>query len=184
MNLFTASRSAAFATKLFAAAGLDFAALVSAGDENALKAHLTKAAAAPVVAGALTAEEVTAINASLEKAVKENETLAAQLSEQKQLVTRHSALVAAYETALATAKITPKAADAAKGLQASDVTAALNSRISMAAGEELAKHGLTAFPEQTVEADPTKPAAATAPKLTGLARTIAALKAESAARAR
>jgi hypothetical protein len=188
-NLFTATRTVAFVTKLFAAANLNLQSMVDAGEENALKAHIEKAtAAAPATPGTPTAEEIAEVNASLEKAVKENETLGAQV---KDLSAKNAK--AAEETISLNAQITTLTAQltavrAAKIEFAADakpeaITAAVAARISKAAGEELAKHGLTQFPEQNVEADPTKPEAKNETKnLTGLAKVQAAFAAQSAKR--
>jgi hypothetical protein len=101
----------------------------------------------------------------------------------------HNTAVAALATATEQLKALPilqaqlSAIRAAKIEFAADadaaaVTKALDARISMRAGEELAKHGLKEFPKQTVSTDPTQVQAPTDPKLTGIARTQALFEAK------
>lgn len=129
-NLFDKlSPAAAFAAQLCAAAGLDFPALLAAGDVNALKTKLDAAAS-----GAGVAEAITAATGALET---ENATLTGNLNAAK-------SEVAFYTQALSTAGITLKPADAAKGLQASDVQSALSAHIATKTAELAAQQGTKA----------------------------------------
>lgn len=154
----------------FSAAGLSVADFVSAAP-HALKDHIAAQVAAltakaeaeaATTAAAMVAGELRAIL----KVPAEQEPMAAL-----------SALVASH------ASITAQLAAAGIKFESPEtLKAALDARISMRAGEELAKRGLAEFPEQQISKDPTKaPAAVTEPKLSGLARTEAAFAASLAA---
>ena len=158
-NLFDRlSPLAAFATQLFSNAGLDLPAMLAAGDADALKSHLAT----------LSAGEGAA--AAIEQATK---TLQADLTAAQTSSATAAASLTLYVNALEQSGITPQAADEKAGLQASDIAAAINARISLKAAEEMAKLGTppvdnkpkTEAPGQKKTIDP---------KLTGLARAIAA----------
>ena len=84
MKFFAAIKASDFAVKLSAAAGFDFAAAFAAGDVNALKTHIdaesAKAVAAATKPDSALTEQVAALNAALESAKAENETITAALS--------------------------------------------------------------------------------------------------------
>lgn len=155
MKFFLAIKQIEFAAKLFAAAGFTaFETAFAAKDENALKAHLEKSAPAKMVEP--TAEQMLALVTDELRASLIDAGIAVKADEDPLAVLKATLAKSATQTAqlsaISAAKIT-FAADA----KPEAVTAALNSRISMAAGEELAKRGLRDFPEQKVEPDPTKP---------------------------
>lgn len=84
MKFFAALKSADFAGKLSAAAGFDFDAALAAGDTNALKAHIDAAVANAVANAAkpdaALTEQVGTLNAALESATSENETITGSLA--------------------------------------------------------------------------------------------------------
>lgn len=163
MNIFTATRTLGFVAKLFAAAKLNLDEFVAAGDESALQAHIAAhgAAAGPA--------DTTAKDTEIAD-------LKSQLATAKAAAAEHATRHASVVSVLATAGVKFAATDKPEA-----VTAALESRISMRAGEELAKRSLRDFPEQKIEADPTKPAAVLDAKLPPLSRLAAKLTARSAA---
>jgi hypothetical protein len=168
MKFFLALKQIAFATKLFAAAGFTgFNAAMEANDENALKAHLEKAAPAKTIEP--TEEELTMLVTEELRARFGFEASVDPFA----IISSVTAQNLSFHAVLKDAGV--KVANDAKP---EAIATALKSRISTAASEELAKHGLKAFPEQEVTADPTKVAAKIDPKLTGLARVTAAFKAE------
>lgn len=164
LNIFTATRTLTFVGKLFAAAKLNLDEFVATGDETALQAHIAAqiaaaapaTPAAPAVAtlpeGALSAADATALRAERDASRAE---------------------VSALRSALNAAGV-KFGADA----KPEQLAAALEARISTRAGEELAKRGVgTAFVADAPAADPASaPKAAATEGLTGLARTVAALK--------
>lgn len=154
MNILAANKNLAFVGKLFAAAKLNLEDFIATGDESALQAHLDAQRATP------TAPEASTIAAKDTEIADLKSQLAAANAANSKHDVRHTALVAT----LAAAGVKFAATDKPEAL-----APALEARISTRAGEELAKHGLRDFPAQQVEADPTKPAAATKidPKLTG-----------------
>lgn len=149
MNILTAVSQLRAASALFAEAGLDLEAMLALGDKTALKAHLaTITPAAP----AITAEhpEVAAlITAAVNAKAAELEAAAAPYRAQATMLA----------AGLSQAGISWKAADAEKGLQAADITAAITARASILAQEQLARRGLDRFPDSTPAADPLNPQA-------------------------
>lgn len=149
MNLFAATRAVSFATKLFAAADLSFDKIVSAADENALKAHIEQAVAAAPAKTTLTEDEIRvavtgALRAELTKAGIELATEDDAMKCIAAIAADNKALYAALTTAGVSAE-SPE-----------QVSAALDQRIALRASEELAKRGLKDFPEQIVAEDPAK----------------------------
>lgn len=182
MKFFLALKQIEFADKLFASVGFTaFETAFNTKDENALKAHLEKSPVAKTVEP--TAEEMLALVTSEFRAtlIEAGVPVAANADPVAALkaVLATSATHAVHLSAIRAAKI-----DFAADAKPEAVTAAVNARVSTAAGELLAKTGLRAFPEQTIEADPTKPVVAKAvdPKLPPLARLAAKLSAQAAAR--
>jgi hypothetical protein len=180
MNFLAAVKTANFAERAFAAAGLDLSAMLKAEDDTALAAHLesVKAGAAQTAPKiALTADhpEVAAL---IKTAV---EARAAELHAAAEPYRVQATVLAAGLGALG---IVAKASDEAKGLQAADVTTALKAHASKEARALLAAKGFGSVAlDAAPNPDPTKPPAPDAPKLTGRARTEAAFKAQTAARA-
>lgn len=183
MNFLAAVKTANFAERAFAAAGLDLSAMLKADDDTALAAHLESvrvAAAKPAAPVALTADhpEVAAFISAAVTA-KSTELLAAHATE----LSGFRSQLSVFSSGLASLGIAPKAADETKGLQAADVTAALKAHASKEARALLAAKGfgniaLDAAPNP----DPTKPPAPKASdSLTGLERAIAAHKAQTGA---
>lgn len=167
MKFFEAVKTAAFSAKLFAAAGLSelFATALKANDETALKAHLAKFSDE---ANAL--DEAVAANAELETKLTALSTqLAAKETAHVALVTSHTSLV----TALSIAGV--------KFEKPEDLKAALDSRISLKARELVAASGGPILDDTPGAADPTAPKAKQDPALKGMARVVAAFKAQSAA---
>jgi hypothetical protein len=156
----------------FSAAGLNVADFLSAAP-TALKEHI----AAQVSALSAQAQKDAALAAAGMVATELRTVLAVPAEQDPMLAL--STLVASH------ASVTAQLAAAGIKFESPEtLKAALDSRISMRAGEELAKRGLAEFPEQQISKDPTtQPAAAVAPKLTGLSRTQAAF-AQSLAAAR
>lgn len=152
MKIFEASRSLAKLSAQFTAAGLDINQFINAEDETALQAHLASLGEAKV-----------------ETVVDETALKAAQ------------AKIESFSAALEAAGIKPAASDEKAGLQAADITAAINDRVQLKAAEELAKLGTA-----PVDAKPKSEAAGQKktvdPKLTGLARAIAANQLSQAAK--
>lgn len=141
----------------FTNAGLDLAAILAAGP-NGLKAHLEGLVAAAVTE----AQRETA--AALEKAAAEVATaqnaLAQSQTARNQAEGTLSAVVAAAGVKVEAAATTEQ------------IAKAIDDRIALRAGEELAKRGVGTFPSNTPEANPTKPGAS-------LTLTLAAFKALS-----
>lgn len=161
MNIFTATRQLAFIGKLFAAAKLNLDEFVAGNDETALQAHI--ASLQPVAA------------APADTSAKDTEiaNLKSQLSTATtQLVTLNAALTKSGIKAVA--------ADPKLGLQETDLTAAIEARISMKAGELTAALGTKPIEAQVV-VDPKAAAKPVDPKLTGIDRTRAAFAAQRAA---
>lgn len=157
------SPAAAFAAQLFAAAKLDFHALYAAGDPQALATLLAKSPGAEAVNAAIT--EATA-------------TLTKQLGDAQAKVTAHEARLSLFDNGIKAAGLTLKPANEKAGLTPEDFKSAIEDRASILAADKLAKHKLDAPLPAGPSADITKPAAAVAPKLTGLARVEAAFRAQ------
>lgn len=153
---------------LFTAAKVDLDALLAKGD-SALSEHIDG-----LVAAART-ETTTALAATHTSALAAKDTEIASLRDR---ATKSEARNSEIVGVLTANKIT-FAADAKPEV----IGAAITSRVSMAGGELLAKAGLREFPEQVIEADPTKPTVVKAvnPKLPPLARLTAKLSAQAAA---
>lgn len=156
MNLFAATRAVETLKKQFAAAGLSLDAFVSGGDEFALKAHIEQLVTrATAESDGPTDEEVAAmVDASVSKVLVD---AGLAVSDEQPAAAALSAIVRerdAMKAALATAGI--------KAATAAELPAALEKRIALRAGEELAKRGLRDFPEAVVTDDPAK---ANPPKL-------------------
>jgi len=111
MKIFEASRHLAKLTAQFTAAGLNIEDFIKAEDDTALKAYLASLVPAAVVA--TDTKKIEAVEARIV------------------LLTQ----------ALATAGIQLKASDEAKGLQASDIQTAIDTRISLKAAELAAQQG-------------------------------------------
>lgn len=172
MKIFAALKQSEFAAKLFSSIGFDFHSAFAAKDDAALKQFVDGAiAAAPVKAGDPTDEQVTALVSAELRALLHVAADKDPVAEVTRLAAEHAAITAQLSAA------------GIKFESPETLKAALDARISMRAGEELAKRGLAEFPEQQISKDPTKaPAAATEPKLTGLARTHAAFAESFAAK--
>lgn len=172
-SIYTAKAQLKATAAMFSEAGLDLEAMLKLNDPTALRAHLAdlQAASKPAAPVALTAEhpEVSAFIAAALAPVQ------AQLREQGVRATAINAGLSAAGIQLAD---TLSAAETGPAL-----TAAVNDRAMLKAQEELAKRGLAKFPGSAPVVDPTKPPLAKGPELTGRARTEAAFKAQSAARA-
>lgn len=153
MNILTAVRNLSFVSKLFTAAKLDLNAMIEAGDETALAAHIEAGSkAAPVVAITGDHPEVAAlISAALAP-------VSAQLAS---LQAQSSAFVSGVSAA--GVKIEAAQADAPT---AEEIAASINARAAIVAQEQLAKRGLASFPGSEPAADPTKPSAGAKPTLT------------------
>lgn len=150
MKIFAALEHVKFAAKLFAAAGFStFEAAFAAKDENALKTHIEKAvAAAPAKKVEPSEDELQAL-------------LSAELRETLKLdaradLTLELAAISAARSQLSALNAQLSAAGV-KFEKPEGFAAALEARISMRAGEELAKHGLKTFPANSPEIDPSKP---------------------------
>ncbi len=176
MKFFAAVKLAQFATSLFAKAGLNLDTLHAAADENALKAHIEQAVAAAPAKPNAEHEQLVA------EAVAENLRLTADLALAKKTlgeVTEGRAAVAAIleplSATLVASVIKLDACNDDKGAFSADkFKAALTTRISTKASELVAATGGPLL-DETPAADATKAAAKTLdPKLTGLARAIAA----------
>lgn len=156
MKFFAALKQAEFATKLFAAAGLNFEALFTKGDENALKAHLESLKPAGDIT-ALTAkvtaltEETTALNGALASAKKEHDDALAAHA----IVAASANLVSAALTAKG---VKLPAATADKPVAQADIEAAIDARISTKAREKLAATGHNDPLPVEATADSSKPA--------------------------
>lgn len=147
----------------FTAAGLTATDFVSASP-TALKEHI----AAQVGALSAQAQTEAALSAANQVANELRTVLKVPADQDPMLAL--SALVASHTSI--TAQL---AAAGIKFEKPEMLKAALDARISMRAGEELALRGLAEFPEQQITKDPTQqPAASLEPKLKGLARTQAA----------
>ena len=167
----------AFLSALFTEAGLDLKKILDAGDKAALKTALTEAKDGAAIEAAFS-ETLTL--AGLKPAADQSavDCIKAAFAAKDGEITGFKTQLGLYETAFTAARIAPKPAKEGAPLTAADVTAALNARISIGAQEALAKFGLKEFP-----ANPPGDSAAAKkidPTLTGLARTIAALRAGSA----
>lgn len=180
MKIFLALKQMEFAAKLFAAAGFNsFSAAFEAKNENALKEFLTQTATVEKVVeklvepsneqlqtllGAELREQITSAGFTLKAGEDPFAVLKAGLTQHAQLVSELANLKttcaslttdrAAFLSALNTAGV-KLAADATPAALAS----ALEARISMRAGEELAKHGVKAFPSSSPENNPAQPSA-------------------------
>lgn len=139
MKIFEASRNLAKLTAQFKAAGLNVDDFINAEDETALKAHIDSLA-----------PQAGAVEAALAKAKTAQDEAA-----------KHLAIATAYTQGLTAAGIALKPADEAKGLQASDVTAAISGHVSLKGAELAAQQGKV--PAVAAEVKPSAPAAA-APK--------------------
>lgn len=116
------------------------------------------------------------ITAAVEEATK---ALQEQLTAEQGKVGTLSSQLSAFNSAVTAFGATPKAGDAAKGLTAADIEAALNARASIKAADQLAKHGIKEALPLAPAADATKPAKP-ASNLTGYARVVAAFEADAA----
>lgn len=204
MNLITATKLAPTMGKLLEAAGftaekLEALAAVDAEGHSGLKNHL--AALQNQAVAAATAElneQLTAANTALEAASAENERLTAQLAaaiDPAQLTAEHAAvaplLTAALEQQepsllntlhghLASAGVALEAAADLK--DAAKLKAALDTKASATAAELLAANSAAPLETTAASGDPSAPPKKTGPQLTGLARAIAAHKADYAGR--
>lgn len=177
MNILAKSRAFDAVLVLCTAANIDLNALLALKDENALKAHID----ALVTAGAKPtdeqlAEAVTAEIAAAGITIAEGVTPADAIR----------AAVAAADGAGATRVLAAVQAAGVKvegSAKPEQVTQAINDRVSVAAREQLAKHGLTDLPGDEPNEDPSKAPKAKGPELTGLARVTAALEAKRTANA-
>jgi hypothetical protein len=172
-SLFSAAANHAAVDALFTAAGLDLEQMLALKDPAALAAHIESVRVAAAQGAPAITAETPAVAALIAAAVE------AKATEITAAHATAAALHSAFASGLAAAGIAPKAADAAKGVQATDVSAAINDRVQIAAQEQLAKRGLAQFPVAAPVADPTTPKAPAA--LKGLARTEAAYAAKLAA---
>lgn len=146
---------AGFATKLFSNAGLDLAALMTAGNADALKLHLETIAKPVDLAGAIT-EATNKLQGDLTAATTELTTAKATLGVAMAKIATVNAALAANGIDLA--KVEFKAGDASANTAA--VKDAMKLTIATAARTELARHGInTPLPEPTPGADPTKTSA-------------------------
>ncbi len=187
MNIFTATRHLAFVGKLFAAAKLNLDEFIDAGDETALQAALeargTAAPSSPVAvtidAGAVDAAIVAALKgAGVE--VKEGGTAVDAL---KSVLAAKDAQLVALTAGLGKSGIVVKAADEKKGVQESDVTAAVDNRISLKAAELNGRLG-TPPVAPALNNNPAAAPRADKNELKGLAKVQAAFAAETAAKHR
>jgi hypothetical protein len=182
MNVFTATRHLAFVGKLFAAAGLDLQKLISANDENALKALIATQPVAAAPADPTDEQIDTAVSAEMDEMFKlagiarkpdqpHADAFAAHVSALNSQVTTSAALVKAFATATNVTETDP-----------AKVAAAVTARVSVLAAEQLAKAGVQSLPEQTPAADPASApaavAAAAAPKVSGFERARASFAAQ------
>lgn len=154
-NLFDGlSPQAAFASKLLAAAGLDLAELMTAGDVNALKLKIDAAKTNPDLAAAIT-EATNKLSGELATATTELATAKSELkTAQTNFETFLTPLTASLEKAgikLADCKSSAGAFEAAKFESAHKLV------VATAARAELARHGIaTPLPEQVTGGDQTK----------------------------
>lgn len=151
------------------AAGLSPAEVAAA--PGAIKDKIESAVAA--------AKSGDAITAAIESATAELNSRLAQATAELERVT---AGAAAHSAALAAVGIKPAPATAGAALSQADIESAIRDRVSILAQEQLAKFHLSAPVPVGVPASPAAPAAA-APKLTGLARVVAAFRAQREASA-
>ena len=192
MKIFLALKQIEFALKMFSAAGFtNFAAAFDSKNENALKDFLAQGKTVERLVEKViepTDEQLTALVtaelrehitaagftlaadadpiAALKQGLAAHPSLTAQLTEATSQISNLKSqieLATSQLTAIRAAKI-EFPADA----NAEAVAAAVNSRISRAAGEALAKRGLAEFPEQEISADPTKVETKTAAKTASL----------------
>lgn len=178
MHFLKSVQTAAFADRLFKAAGLDLSALAAAGDESALAAHiesLVAAARQQAPAPAITAEhpEVAPLIAAAVAAAQEP--LQATIRE-------HGFRLTAINGAISAAGI--KLADTASGAEiGASLAAGLKAHAAKEARAILAAKGFAAHAlDDAPAADPAQPGAKPPANLTGLDRTRAAFAAQAAAR--
>ena len=160
----------------FTAAGLDLDAHMESGDDS-LKAALTAAEGKGSAALAIATARITTLETDLAAQQAEalgfkNDLIAAKAS-----LASVTAKAALFEGALAAAGVKLPAATADKLLDQAAVTAAIDTRVSLKAREQLAKHGIN----DPLPVDPAADASAKpAPGrgLSGLAKAEAALAAK------
>lgn len=172
-NLFDGlSPQAAFASKLLAAAGLDLAALTTAGDVNALKVALENAKSNPDLAAAIT-EATSKLTADLSAAGVELEKAKTAFAA---LEKNNSALSAAVS---ATGIDLKKCATEKDGFSAEAFAASHKLLVATAARTELARHGIAnPLPEVITTDAAKKPEKKPGEGLTGSAK-VAAIFASS-----
>jgi len=162
-NILQATKRLAFVGKLFTTAKLDLDAMIDAGDETALAAHLEQAGKGSAAPAAPAPAAITA----------EHPEVAALISA---AVAPLKFQLAAVDEALAAVGI--------KGASTAEPEAMAKSfedRIAIKAAEELAKKGVTSFAATEANPDPTKPAPAPkAANLSGRERYRAAFQAQFA----
>lgn len=164
MNYFSAVKQAAFAQKLLAAAGLDFEAAFKAGAVDALKDKLAQIAADAKQEAAAGSADAKELQAALDGALAENKATVAKFEALRDAV--------AAKAGIAADAATPEA-----------VTAAIEARASTKARELLAATGAAPLGETVVADAAIAAAKAKQPELKGRERTIAAFKAQAAAKA-
>lgn len=152
-NLFDGlSPKAAFATKLFTAAGLNLETLVAAGNADALKLHL-ETIAKPVDLAAAITEATNKLSGDLSTAAAELATAKSALGVARSNIDTLNSAFSANGVDLA--KVEFKAGDAAANTLA--VKNAMKLTIATAARTELNRHGITTpLPEPAPGADATK----------------------------
>ncbi len=172
-NLFDGlSPQAAFAVKLLSAAGLDLAALQTAGDVNALKVALESAKTNPDLAAAIT-EATNKLQGDLTTANSELETAKSSL---KVVQTNLSDANAAFLAAgVDLSKVTFKAGDVAANTLA--VKDAMKLTIATAARTELARHGIAQPLPEPAPVEPNKAAKKPGEGLTGMDKVRAVIAA-------
>lgn len=127
---------AAFCAQLFHNAGLDLTAIVAAGDTDALKTKLANVAGADVEK-AIT-EATSALQAEIATATETIKTVTARAEKAEAATLAATQL---FTQGLTAAGIAPKPADEAKGLQASDITTAVETHVSLKGAELAAQQG-------------------------------------------
>lgn len=149
-NLFDGlSPLAAFATKLFAAANLDLAALQTAGDVNALKLALDAAKTNPDLATAINTATAK-LQGDLATAATDLTTAKSSLGVAQSNIDTLTAAFAANDIALD--KVAFKTGDATANAAA--VKDAMKLSVAKAARVELTRHGITQIDEPAPDADP------------------------------
>lgn len=195
MKILLALKQIDFAAKLFAAASFStFEAAFQAKDENALKAHLDAAVAAVPAKEKIVEKQIepsaeqlqTLVTAELRAqlvglgiSLKADENPIDGLKAALAANAAAGAQLSVVNAGLVKSGITLKASDEAKGVQESDVIAAVDNRISLKAAELNGRLGTPAV-DPSLNNNPAAAPKGEKSELKGLARVQASFEAESA----